>query len=118
MGNFNPSLPYNVPIYLVNPTITTVKGVHKKTYPDYADGELLYCSFKTYGGTEADKNGILSVIDTANVETWYRPDIKAGSRIYLADRPDKCYDVLGEPENINMRNQFVKFKVQAVSGGA
>jgi hypothetical protein len=28
------------------------------------------------------------------------------------------FDILGEPENIEMRNQFLKFKVRRVKGGA
>ena len=30
----------------------------------------------------------------------------------------KVYEILGEVENIDMRNQFAKFKVRAVKGGA
>lgn len=113
---YRPLSPFNVAAYLLKPTKETVKGVTVKTYP--ADGELLYCSFKTYGGTEQVKDGGYVVIDTANIETWFRPDIKADCRIVLADQPEKVYEVIGEPENIEMRNQFLKFKVKRVAGGA
>ena len=116
MSEYKPSFPYNVAAYLLTPTAKIVKGVTVKEYPK--TGELFYCSFKTYGGTEQDRDGVYSVIDTANVETWYRPDIKAECRIVLADNPDAVYEILGKPENINMRNQFMKFKVRAVGGGA
>jgi hypothetical protein len=116
MGDYRPSLPFTVPAYIFIPTKEIVKGVTVKSYP--AEGVLIYCSFKTYGGTEQNKDGVYSVIDTANVETWFRPDIKADCRFKLAEYPDKVYEIMGEPENINMRNQFMKFKVKAVAGGA
>lgn len=90
-------------------------GVNKKDYRDI-DGVIM-ANFKTYGGTEQNNNGILSVIDTANVCCWYRPDIKSGCRLVrLSD--GATFEILGEPENIEMRNQFLKFKVQRVKGDA
>ena len=118
MSDYKPSFPFNVPMYLLTPTTKTVKGVAVKTFPEPTQGELIYCSFKTYGGTESQKDGLYTVIDTANVETWYRPDIKAGCRLCFAENTSELYDIIGKPENINMRNQFIKFKVQSVNGGA
>lgn len=119
MAEYRPALPFNVPMYLLIPSGTEIKkGVAKKIYPAPADGVLIFGNFRTFGGTEAEKNGVYSVIDTATIETWYRPDVKANCRIVLADQPDKTYEIIGAPENINMRSQFLKFKVQAVGGGA
>jgi hypothetical protein len=28
------------------------------------------------------------------------------------------YDIIGEPENLEMRNMFLKFKIRRVKGGA
>jgi hypothetical protein len=110
-------MPYNVPMYVLTPTTTTVKGVAVKTYPQPTEDDLIFGSFKTYGGTESESNGVITVLDTANVETWFRPDIKAKCRIMLAESK-KVYEVIGEPEDIELRHQFLKFKVQAVRGGA
>lgn len=118
MREYKPAFPFNVPMYLLIPDVNEVKGVFVKTYPAASSGELIYCSFKTFGGTEAQNNGILSVVDTAVIETWFRPDIKANCRLCLAENTEKIYEILGTPENINMQNQFLKFKVQSVSGGA
>ena len=115
MAEFKPALPYATPIELLIPTYQTIKGVTKKVYPE--NGIRLNCSFKTYGGTEQNKNDVYSVVDTANVETWYRPDIKADCRIKVLSTSD-VYEIKGKPENINMRNQYVKFKVQGMNGGA
>lgn len=115
MSNFKLSESLTVPIKLLVPTYKNVKGVMKKTYPE--DGDLIWCSFKTYGGTEKNVNDVYSIEDTANVETWYRPDIKSDCRIMLADT-SVVYEIMNEPENINMRNQYCKFKVRRVKGGA
>ena len=105
---------FNVPIKVLVPTCTKVSGVLKKTYPD--DGFLIFVSFKSFGGTERDVNGVYSIEDTANIETWYRPDIKSDCRIKLEN--GAVYEIINEPENIEMRNQFCKFKVKRVKGGA
>ena len=115
-----PNLPFTTPLELLEPTYTTVNGVRKKTFPAVEDGHLFFGSFKTYGGTEvAEKsvNGVVSVIDTAIIETWYRPDITSGCRVAIAGT-NAIYEILGEPEIIEMRFQYMKFKVNRVKGGA
>lgn len=115
MAVYRPQLPFATPLKLFIPTYKRVKGVAVKEYP--SEGILFFGSFKTYGGTETAVNGVYSVIDTANIETWYRPDIKSDCRISRAE-DGATYEIIGEPENINMRNQFLKFKVRRVKGGA
>lgn len=114
MAEYKPS-PLTTPVKLLIPEYKTVKGVKKKVYPE--DGELIWCSFKTYGGTEREINEVYSIEDTANVETWFRPDIKSDCAIMLAESK-AIYEILNEPENINLRNQYCKFKVRRIKGGA
>ena len=116
MADYRPALPFTTALILLTPTYETVKGTPVKKYPETSD-TVIYASFKTYGGTERVINDLYSIEDTANVETWYRPDIKADCRIRIAGT-DAVYDIISEPENINMRGQFLKFKVRRVKGGA
>lgn len=111
---YRPSEPFTTTLELYNPTFSIVKGVVTKVYPETPTA-VINCSFKTYGGTESNVNDVYTVIDTANVETWYRPDITSASRFKLGS---KVYEVIGEPEDISQRHQFLKFKVRAVRGGA
>lgn len=113
---YRPKDPFTTPMYLLIPEYVTAKGSTKKTYPQ--EGLLFMGSFKTYGGTETDSNGAFSVEDTANIETWYRPDITSECRISLCNNTTAVYEIIGEPENIDQRNQFLKFKVRRVKGGA
>ena len=112
---YKPSFPFATAAELFIPTYKTEKGVQYKEYPE--NGIKFFCSFKTYQGTETTINDLYTVLDTAQVETWFRPDIKADCRLKILETGD-VYEVIGKPENINMRNQFLKFKVQAVEGGA
>ena len=111
MSNYTPP-PFNTAVTLLKPIIKDVRGVDVKTYEEVG---IIHCSFKTYGGTENISNDLLVVEDTATVITWFRPDITSNSVIRLGD---KNYEVIGEPENLDMRNQYLKFKVRAVKGGA
>lgn len=129
MSDYRLEIKNPIPLVLLIPkSITQVKGVNKKEYPTIEEAlaikdkndnsiNLFFGSFKSYGGTERIVNGIYSIEDTANIETWYRPDISNNCRIARAN-DGAIFDVINEPENINMRNQFLKFKVKRVKGGA
>ena len=115
MRRFKPNYPFTTSIIILKPTYTSSKGVVKKTFSE--TGESVNCGFKTYGGTESNNNDIYTIIDTAVIETWYRPDITSECRVKVRST-GKVYEIFGDVENIDMRNQFMKFRVRAVQGGA
>lgn len=129
MSDYRVEIKNPIPLVLLIPKSTKqIKGVNKKEYPTIEEAlsikdknnnsiNLFFGSFKTYGGTEKKVNGIYSIEDTANIETWYRPDITSNCKIARAN-DGAIFDIINEPENINMRNQFLKFKVKRVKGGA
>lgn len=92
-----------------------VNGVTVKTYDP--DGVVRFCNFSTYGGTERVVNDVLVVEDTAQMVTWFEPDITSADRIRLLETGTD-YEIIGEPENIEMRRQEMQFKVRRVKGGA
>ncbi len=97
------------------PTIDTAYGVGTKVWRD--SNLVIQCNFKTFGGTERISNDVLIVEDTAQIVCWFHPDIKSECRLVrLSD--NAVFEILGTPENIEMRNQFLKFKVRRVKGGA
>lgn len=106
-----------IPLILLIPTDGQVKGVQVKTYPDISKGVLFYGTFKTYGGTEKTVNGVFSIEDTAVIQCVYRPDIKSDCRVCVA-QTGAVYDIINEPENMNMLNRYLSFKVRRVKGGA
>ena len=135
MARFKPSAVFSVSMVLLIPRYEKVKGVAGKIFPTIgeavADGKRFNGSFRTYGGTERDVNGLYTIDDTAIVETWYRPDIKSGCRIAVLgdmfdfpyslsqeDTESLTYEILGRPEDIELRHQYLRFKVRAIEGGA
>lgn len=115
---YTPAMPFTVPMCLLIPTITTVKGVRKPVYPEPNPNDktqLFYGAFRTFGGTESTENDVYTVLDTATIDTWFNPAIKADCRIYLCDTGD-TYEIKGAPENIDMRNQYLQIRAQRLGG--
>lgn len=117
MARFKFSGPLSTPLVLLKPTYSEAYGVTKPTYPAMKDGIQIFGSFRTFGGTDREVNGLYSVEKTAYVETWYRSDIKADCRIGVPETGE-VYQILGAPEDIEMRHQYMKIRVIAVKGGA
>ena len=117
MAGFRLAAPLTVPMALLVPSYETRAGVPTKTFPEVSDGIRINGNLKTYGGMEREVNGLYSIMDTATIETWYRPDIKADCRIAILGT-DRVYEIIGEPEDIELRHQYLRFKVERVKGGA
>lgn len=111
MADYSPPTRFDCPAELFVPTYTNVNGVQKRSYP--ASGTLIKISFRSFGGTETTINGVYGIEATATVDTWYNPDIKSDCRIKVGGL---TYEILGDPENINMRGQFMRFKVRRIGG--
>lgn len=140
---FTPNAPFDTAMKLLKPTTIMVKGVAKKVFIDpvenlfeypfrinegdpiefskqmaYLDTiEAFFGSFRTYGGTESFSNGVYTVYHTAIIETWYNPEITTDCQIYLCETGE-VFNIITKPENINMRHQFLQFKVERVGGKA
>jgi hypothetical protein len=113
--SYKPSAPFNVAMKILVPTETVVTGTTKKTFTDPESSEMFFGSFRTFGGTENVRNGVYTLIDTAVIDTWYRPDIKANCRIYVCET-EQTYEIISDPENIDMRHQYLQFKVRKFGG--
>uniref|UniRef100_UPI003AB7167E hypothetical protein n=1 Tax=Eisenbergiella sp. TaxID=1924109 RepID=UPI003AB7167E len=116
MAEFRPQEAFTLPVYLLKPTYTSVKGVRTKVYPEPTSEDLIFCSLKSFGGTETTINDAYAIEDTATMTAWFRPDITADCAIQLTT--GERYEIINKPENINMRNQWLQCKVRAITGGA
>ena len=97
------------PAELLIPTYSTYNGVKKKNFPE--DGDLFFVNFKSRGGTDSVVNGVYSVIDTAEIVTWYDPKIKSDCRIKIGS---DLYEIKGKPEVLI---PYMIIKVEGISGG-
>lgn len=118
---YKPHTPYNVPFRILTPAVTFEKGNREKSFSE--SETTFFCSFRTFGGSESTENGIYSVVDTATLETWYTPELTAAVQIRIlptdgSSEKGDLYEVMGTPENIEMRNQYLLCKVKRVTGGA
>lgn len=101
---------------LLKPTYSEEYGTPVKTFPEPKDvKEYFFGSFRTYGGSEHMSNDVYTVYDTGTIRTWYNPEITSDCRIYLCDTGE-IYEVVSRPEDINVRHQFMNFRVQKVGG--
>ena len=120
-ARFKPKL-FSTPMVLYVPELHNVNGVRQKTYSPHSELNPFFGSFSSYGGTERDINGVLVVDDTAIVETWYDPAIRADCAVGLADEGaadgEGLYEIISEPENIERRGQYSRFKVRRRKGGS
>lgn len=114
---YKPTAPFSVAMKLLVPTTVSSYGVGKKTFSDPEDSLLFFGSFRTFGGTENVANDIVTIINTAIVDTWYTPEIKSDCQIYLCDTGE-IYEIISEPEDIGFRHQYLQFKVRKVGGKA
>ena len=74
-----------------------------------------FANFKTYGGTERELNGKYVIEDTANVVTFYRPDIQSDCVLERIDDGAR-FEIINEPEDIEFRHVALKFKVRRFKG--
>ena len=138
---FKVNSPFDCAMKLLIPTETKIKGVVKKVYIDPVENifeypfvinknnpvefskqtsyleslPVFFGSFRSYGGTENFSNGIYTVYHTAVIETWFNPEISTECQIYICETGE-IYNVITVPENIDMRHQFLQFKVEKVGG--
>lgn len=93
-----------------------VNGVSKPIYKE-AENSLIYCNYKSYGGTEKTVDGRYVIEDTATITTWYRPDIQSDC-LLVRLRDNAQFEILNEPENIEETNQYLRFKIKRIKGKA
>lgn len=103
------------PCVLQTPEAGNFEGVPTKVFTD--TGKPFTANFSTYGSTERESNGLVVVEENTTISTWYNPDITANCRIKrLTD--GAIFEIIGQPENVEMRNMFSVCKVRRVRGGA
>lgn len=102
---------------LIIPTgVQKYNGVEMKTWPEPETGPIFFANLKSYGGTERVQNDLYVIEDTMTLTTWYRPDIQANCRVRIM-QTGALYEIINEPENWDMRSQFLVCKLRRVVGG-
>lgn len=110
----------STPCLILKPEYVRKNGKEVKEYPSINtaiddSSNIFFCSFKTYGGTEKVMDQIYTIEDTANIVCYYNPKIKSNCRIVRLE-DNAIFDVINEPEDIDMRHQYMKFKIKRTKG--
>ena len=113
MGRPNTSAQMATPCELLIPAKLKINGIEVREYP--ATGLRFFANVKSYGGSEHVSNELLVIEDTVVVTTWFRPDIKPRCRVKVLPT-GAVYEVMNEPENWDMRGQFLVCKCRRVKG--
>ena len=117
MSRPNAAVQMTTACMLIVPTGTEqINGVEVKLWPDPETGPIFFANLKSYGGTERQQNDLLVIEDTMVLTTWYRPEIAAACRVRIM-QTGALYEIINEPENWDMRNQYLVCKLRRVIGG-
>lgn len=109
-----PSFPMSVPMTIMIPEDVRVQGVPKKVLKE---GDLFFGSYRTYQTNDRTNNDVKTPERVVVVDTWYRPDIKSNNKIRM-EPGGEIYDIVGDPEDIEMRHQFLQIRLQRAGGKA
>lgn len=90
------------------------KGKVTKIYTERA--ETVFIAFSNFQGTEKNIDGVYSIENTASICSPFIPDLENGDCIKLLDN-NKVYEIINSPENWNMQNLYLLFKVRQLERG-
>lgn len=99
-------------------------AIHKKMVEVEISGHLrkqlevisnLRGKFKQKGTTEITANGLKVVNDKTTFITWFKSDLEAKD-VLTINGVD--YEIIGTPENVEMRGRYAVINLEKISGGA
>lgn len=112
MMDYKPQGPFDVRFQLLKHTNTNVKGVNVESY---TEDFKAWCSLIQYGTNEINFTDLKANQNSWSFESYYSSKIKAGDRIKIL-KTGEIYDIVGTPENVRMRNMYIKFKMVLTNG--
>lgn len=95
-------------------TSVTVNNRTKKTYTDIG---TVRGKFKQKGTAETNANGLTVINEKTTFTTWFKKTnpFKAADILTVGGID---YEIIGKPENVEMRSRYVILTLEVISGGA
>lgn len=112
MNDYKSQGPYDVYIQVLKKNTVKKGGV---TVDTYEPGKRFWCSCIQYNTSETNFTDLKTNQAEWTVETYYTSYIQAGDKIKVL-MTDEIYAIKGRPENVRMRNKYLKFKMVLVDG--
>lgn len=99
-------------------------AVHKKPTTEYVNGRSrqafvesgnLKGLFKLKGTSEVNANGVIVVNDKTSFITWWKNDLESGDVLTIRGVE---YQIIGTPENVELRGRYAVINLEKIGGGA
>lgn len=99
-------------------------AVHKKATSKTVDGRTIKefaiignarGKFKQKGTAETNANGLTVINEKTTFTTWYKADFAAAD---ILEINGVDYEIIGNPENVEMRNRYSILTLERIGGGA
>ena len=93
----------------------TSKTVNNRTSKKIIEVGIIRGKFKQKGTAETNANGLTVINEKTTFTTWYKADFAAADILTIGGVD---FQVIGEPENVEMRNRYAVLTLERISGGA
>jgi hypothetical protein len=93
----------------------TSKTVENRTVKTYTEVGTVRGKFKQKGTAETTANGLTIINEKTTFITWFKADFAAAD-ILTINGVD--FEIIGTPENVEMRNRYAVLTLERISGGA
>ncbi len=89
--------------------------VNGRTVKTYKEVGTVKGKFKQKGTAETNANGLTVINEKTTFTTWFKADFAAAD-ILTINGVD--FEIIGAPENVEMRNRYAVITLERISGGA
>lgn len=93
-------------------TTSTVDSRSVKTYTEVG---TVRGKFKQKGTAETTANGLTLINEKTTFITWYKADFTAADILTIGGID---FEIVGNPENVEMRNRYAVLTLERIDGGA
>lgn len=93
----------------------TTETINGRTSKVYTEVGTVRGKFKQKGTAETNANGLTLINEKTTFITWFKADFAAAD-ILTINGID--YEIIGEPENVEMRSRYAVLTLERISGGA
>ena len=99
-------------------------AVHKKATSQIVNGRTVKAhtevgtirgKFKQKGTAETTENGLTIINEKTTFTTWFKADIMAADILTIGGLD---FEIVGKPENVEMRSRYMVLTLERVGGGA
>ncbi len=93
----------------------TAETVDNRTVKTYTEVGTVRGKFKQKGTAETTANGLTIINEKTTFITWYKADFAAADILTIGGVD---FEIVGNPENVEMRSRYSVLTLERISGGA